>query len=393
MTEQEIIERVAEINAQRAALKEERNRLVWTEGVPAIIAKMKSMGKDTLCLRDGEDFFGDLEALWGYFGDGRGAANTLRLDENDNLILIYNYVWNHQNPDDSYAEYGEEDNEVIVDKEISNELIAPNIKTLLDTEFYERYGMPLKPTNMQSMFEGRPDTIMDLSSVDSSNVTDMSCMFRYCESLQVINFGEINTSKVTDMSEMFSFCSSLQSLDLSPLNTSKVTNMSNMFSCCSSLQSLDLSPLNTSKVTNMSKMFSRCSSLQSLDLSPLNTSKVTDMWKMFSNCNSLQSLDLSPLNTSKVTNMSEMFNGCSGLTTLDLSPLGTSKVEWMPKMFSGCHSLQSLDLSNFNITKACQIDDMFEGCNSLKTVIMKNCSDETVEKIKAELPEGVEIIR
>lgn len=40
MTEKEIIERVAEINAQRAALKEERNRLAWTVGVPAIIAKM-----------------------------------------------------------------------------------------------------------------------------------------------------------------------------------------------------------------------------------------------------------------------------------------------------------------------------------------------------------------
>lgn len=205
MTEKEIIERVAEINAQRAALKEERNRLAWREGVPAIIAKMKSMGKDTLCLRNGEDFFEDLEALWGYFGDGRGAANTLRLDENDNLILVYNYVWNHQNPDDSYAEFGEEDNEVIVNKGISNELIAPNIETLLDTEFYEKYGLSftlteLNPTNMQSVFEGRRDKIIDLSSVDTSNVTDMSCMFEGCGALQVINFDDINTSNVTDMS-------------------------------------------------------------------------------------------------------------------------------------------------------------------------------------------------
>lgn len=65
----------------------------------------------------------------------------------------------------------------------------------------------------------------------------------------------------------------------------------------------------------------------------------------------------------------------------------------MSCMFKDCVSLQSLDLSNCNITKACQIEDMFEGCDSLKTVIMKNCSDETVDRIKAELPEGVEIIR
>ena len=36
---------------------------------------------------------------------------------------------------------------------------------------------------------------------------------------------------------------------------------------------------------------------------------------------------------------------------------------------------------------------MFDGCDSLKTVIMKNCSAATVRKIKAELPEGVEIIQ
>ena len=65
----------------------------------------------------------------------------------------------------------------------------------------------------------------------------------------------------------------------------------------------------------------------------------------------------------------------------------------MSFMFYGCSSLQELDLSNFNITKVSQMDDMFKGCDSLKTVIMKNCSDETVEKIKAVLPEGVEIIR
>lgn len=141
MTEKEIIERVAEINAQRAALKEERNRLAWREGVPAIIAKMKSMGKDTLCLREGEEFFEYTVSLWGYFENGRGAVKTLRRDENDNLILVYNYVWDHQNPDDSYWEYGDEDNEVIVNEEISNELIAPNIETECKDQYRQSEGM------------------------------------------------------------------------------------------------------------------------------------------------------------------------------------------------------------------------------------------------------------
>ena len=54
---------------------------------------------------------------------------------------------------------------------------------------------------------------------------------------------------------MFSGCSSLASLDLSSLDTSNVTSMSFMFDGCSSLASLDLSGLDTSKVTRMSSMF------------------------------------------------------------------------------------------------------------------------------------------
>ena len=374
MTEQELSARVAELNAQMAALKEERDRLAWTEGVPAIIAKMKSMGKATLCLRDGEDFFEYTVSLWGYFEYGRGAAKKLYLDENDNLILIYNDLMNHENPSDSYWEYGDEDNEVIVNEEISNEIIAPNIDTLLNTKFYERYGLPftltenMQPTeNMQSMFEGCPDTIMDLSSVDTSNVTDMSCMLNGCEYLQVINFGDMNTSNVTSMSGIFYNCYDLENIDVSNFDTSKVTDMGGMFYGCSSLQELDLSNFNTSKVTDMSGMFYGCRSLQSLDLRPLNTSEVTNMNGMFFDCSSLQSLDLSNFNTSKVTDMNRMFNRCS--------------------------SLQSLDLSNFVISEKTKISDMFKGCDSLKTVIMRNCSNKTVKKIKAVLPEGVEIIR
>ena len=86
---------------------------------------------------------------------------------------------------------------------------------------------------------------------------------------------------------MFSDCSSLTSLDISSFNTSNVTNMNWMFKDCSSLTSLDLSSFNTSNVTGMNSMFYNCSSLTSLDLSSFDTSKVTDMWKMFYGCSSL----------------------------------------------------------------------------------------------------------
>ena len=112
---------------------------------------------------------------------------------------------------------------------------------------------------------------------------------------------------------MFYVCSSLASLDLSSLDTSSVTNMHDMFHGCSSLTSLDLTGLDTSSVVYMREMFRGCSSLTSLDLSGLDTSSVEDIDRMFSGCSSLASLDLSSLDTSSVRNMSWMFYGCSSL--------------------------------------------------------------------------------
>ena len=161
-------------------------------------------------------------------------------------------------------------------------------------------------------------TTMDLSGLDTSNVTNMGGMFGGCSSLTSLDLSGFDTSKVTDMSQMFISCSSLTSLDLSNFDTSNVTNMNNMFNGCSSLTSLDVSGFDTSNVKNMYGMFNYCPKLTSLDLSGFDTSNVTNMANMFQNCSSLTSLDVSNFNTSNVTNMMNMFSGCSALNTIKL---------------------------------------------------------------------------
>ena len=131
------------------------------------------------------------------------------------------------------------------------------------------------------------------------------------------------------------------------LNTSEVTNMSEMFRNCSNLGILeqlgyitDLSGFNTEKVTDMSEMFRGCSSLKSLDLSSFNTAKVTDMMYMFSDCSSLTSLDVSDFNTAKVTDMYGMFNNCVALTTIYCDTDWYRSDIRMTGMFYNCTSLK-----------------------------------------------------
>ena len=58
---------------------------------------------------------------------------------------------------------------------------------------------------------------------------------------------------------MFSKCSSLKELNLSNFNTSNVSNMYCMFFGCSSLKELNFSDFNINNVINIGSMFSRCS--------------------------------------------------------------------------------------------------------------------------------------
>ena len=190
----------------------------------------------------------------------------------------------------------------------------------------------------------------------------------------------------------FRGCDGLNKVDLSNVNTENVTTMRSMFCGCKSLTGLDLSSFDTRSVMDMSSMFSVCQSLTSLDLSSFDTRNVTDMVSMFNGCNSLTGLDLSSFDTKNVTYMSSMFRNCQSLTSLDLSSFDTKNVTNMFCMFYDCNSLTSLNLSNFSISENCLVSDMFHNCTNLKEIIMRGCDKTTIEMISKEKPEGAVII-
>ena len=63
-------------------------------------------------------------------------------------------------------------------------------------------------------------------NLNTSQVTDMNCMFYNCKALTSIELQHINTAKVTDMNCMFCSCEALKTLNLIHLNTITVTKMS-----------------------------------------------------------------------------------------------------------------------------------------------------------------------
>ena len=225
-------------------------------------------------------------------------------------------------------------------------------------------------TNMMYIFYYcRNLTSLDLSSFNTSNVTSMYGMFYNCSNLTSLNVLGFDTSNVIEMRAMFQSCSKLTTLNVSSFNTSKVTAMNNMFSSCSALTTLDLSNFNTSNVTYMTSMFSGCSKLSSLNVSSFDTSNVMGMYYMFAGC-SVLSNNLLNFDTSKVTDMGYMFSNCQAYTSLDLSHFNTSSVTDMRGMFAGCVGLTSLNILGFNTSKVFYMNNMFYNCRNLTQLIL-----------------------
>lgn len=224
-------------------------------------------------------------------------------------------------------------------------------------------------TGMSSMFYGCSDiTALDVSNFDTSNVTNMSSMFSGCTNLTSLDLSNFDTSQVTSMTKMFYNCNSITVLDVGSFDTSQVTSMASMFTFCESIANLDLKNFITSKVENMSCMFWNCYALKSLNVSSFDTSNVTAMNVMFTDCKSLTELNISNFNTSKVKNMYEMFYRCENLTCLDVSNFDASNVTNMKMMFYRCTSLEELDLSSFQTYNAEDMTNMFENCTNLTTI-------------------------
>ena len=225
-------------------------------------------------------------------------------------------------------------------------------------------------------FRGVKEISFD-NNYDTSNAINMLAMFRLCTSLTTLDLSSFDTSKVTNMHGMFnmydpalgsSSSGNLTLLDLSGFNTSNVTDMNRMFANNTNLISIKgIESFNTSNVISMQNMFDYCTSLTELNLSNFDTQNVTDMSFMFSNCQLLKSINISSFKTSKVTTMRGMFNCCYDLTELNLSNFDTQNVTDMAYMFHSV-GINLLNLCSFDTSNVVDMSYMFEYMDSITSI-------------------------
>ncbi|EGP5620192.1 BspA family leucine-rich repeat surface protein [Enterococcus faecium] len=272
-----------------------------------------------------------------------------------------------------------EDTSSISENTNQNKVVENNSKSIEESTYTNSNGWDYTDKGTYYVITGYSGNEQELivpNEINGKPTKITNSTFRYFpggaqpESIKILSgrLGKVGVEG-TSLQYAISSIKSLKNLDLSGLDTSNVTNMSGMLQS-NSLTNINLSGLDTSKVTRMDMMF-RENNFISIDVSNLDTSNVTNMYSMFS-FNPFISLDLSNFNTKNVTNLSGMFYNCSNLTNLDLSGLDTSNVTNISSMFQDCSSLTNVNLSSFNTSNVIRLDRMFAGCLKLTKLDLRN---------------------
>ena len=132
-------------------------------------------------------------------------------------------------------------------------------------------------TNMSYMFQratfytndGATYIDLDLTNWDKSKVSNMTSMFSYTN----VNKIKINSSNsLTQMSGMFSSCRATE-IDISGMNTTNVTTMQSTFNSLTNVVSLDASSFTALDNVRISNMFAYSHKLAVIDVSNFEFSK------------------------------------------------------------------------------------------------------------------------
>ena len=135
-------------------------------------------------------------------------------------------------------------------------------------------------TNMDNMFHFYFCDIIsiDFKNWDTSKVISMKGMFRYCRNIKIIKgISTLNTSNVRDMSYMFVGCNNIP--DISNWDVSNVINMNHMFEDCNDVPFI--SNWIASKIEDTSYMFSGRNNIP--DISERTTSNAKNTKGFFTN--------------------------------------------------------------------------------------------------------------
>ena len=278
----------------------------------------------------------------------------------------------------------------------------------VETIIYDSSMNDARPTGTAHWFEGfsKLRSIYNIVYLNTSEVTDMSYMFAYCESVQMLNVCYFDMSKVTDTREMFSGCTSLERIYCNDDWSVFGFNGEDMFKGCTALKGSSKDhttifdeahtgkeyarteggtdrPGYFTEINYVYGVFSKDGNTFTLyyDTKIKEREGITD-WKTDEYASSRAGVKKVVVDESmryySLSSTNAWFRSFSSMTAIEhIEYLNTYHTKDMQVMFKDCSSLEVLDLRGMLINDLMYANEMFKGCTSLKTIYCSYDLDDT----------------
>ena len=213
-------------------------------------------------------------------------------------------------------------------------------------------NLPSTVWNMQAAFTESGYNGAEVTSWDTSNVLNMSYMFRNTNFTQDIS--SWNTSKVQTMEGMFSGAS-IFNQPIGSWDTSSVHNTGYMFNNAVKFNQ-DLTGWDMSGVTWAESMFSGATDFNG-DISSWDVSELRNMVSMFKDATSFNS-NIGSWNTMNMEYMTSAFRNATSFNQ-NIGGWNTANVQLMDSVFRDA-AIFNQDLSSWNTSRADSMYEMFQ---------------------------------
>ena len=294
----------------------------------------------------------DINIIQQQLNENINDINNIKINNNNNYIILQVKIdekdlnkdirlFNRVKSED-YYNFGGEDIEAIVDKQIVN-IKSENNKFCWNFKTKGIHSIKIlfkkKLLQCDHLFSNCDNIYkIDCSNFDCSQIIDCSYMFFKCSSLIEINFGKLDFAFSNNFSYMFEGCSNLEKIDVSYFNTNNSKTFEGMFWLCSKLKEINVSKFKTTNCKDINRMLFKCSSLESIDMFHWDMKNINNIYYLFRGCSKLKNIKIN-FNNNKKLSFYEIFYGL---------PEGGSFV-W--KKGTNCNELLKLLPASWNKTQ------------------------------------------
>ena len=252
----------------------------------------------------------------------------------------------------------------------------------INVESIDVTGWDLSLTNNLSYLfantQGKLKEIIGLDTWDTSHVTNMERMF-HSVGMEELDLSTFNTSNVTNATYMIVYCPNLKKVNLSNWNIRKMgVRGLNVIFQGSPVETLILKnwvlPESASHLFASNVLATTDVNIdKTIDVTGWDLSQTNNLTSVFGNRGDIKEIKgLNTWDTSNITNMSLMFYVSTGLQSIDLSSFDISNVNNISNMFDGATNLEKLDFSNADFSSITSFYDVFKSVPETIKIYVKD---------------------